>query len=260
MRDGGDNIYDPAFVADLFDRCAGKYRGWSMAASLGVIGFWRRQCVNRLVGMGAISRFKKTGLNTHTPEIYDLMAGTGEIWPHVLRRYPKARITAIDISQVMHDEAVTRLHATHALRIDHIAADALTTELAPGTADLVVSSFGLKTLTPVGQTMLAKRIARILRPGGAFALIEAADPVGWWGRPFYRFHLDRLLPMVERLFLRGAQDFAMIGTYTRNFGDCSHFAEALQAEGLFVSQRAHFFGCASSVAGFKPIAEEDARA
>ena len=100
---------------------------------------------------------------------------------------------------------------------------------------------------------MAKQIARILKPGGSFALIEASDPKGWALRPLYRFYLDTVLPTVERYFLRGANDFSMIGTYTRNFGDCAGMADALKAAGLEVTLRSHFFGCATSVAGTKPI-------
>lgn len=251
------DIYDPAFVADLFDRCAGTYRRWSAVASFGVIWLWRRQCAARLPGQIALARHKGAQVNTRAPRIVDLMAGTGEVWPHILRLYPNARITAIDISPQMHHEALRRIHADYAHKIEHLEADVLSHDLSSESADMVIATFGLKTLTPEGQTLLAQKIAQVLRPGGAFSLIEASDPKGWWLRPLYRFHLDRILPLVERLFLNGAQDFAMIGTYTRNFGDCAHFAEALRREGLFVAPRAHFRGCATSVAGFKaPEAHE----
>ena len=94
-----------------------------------------------------------------------------------------------------------------------------------------------------------------MRPGGVFAMIEASDPKGWILHRFYRLYLDRILPLIEGFFLKGAKDFSMLGTYTKNFENCSHFAEALRAEGLFVSYRPHFFGCATSVAGFKHVAQ-----
>ena len=62
-----------------------------------------------------------------------------------------------------------------------------------------------------------------------------------------------VLPTVERYFLRGANDFSMIGTYTRNFGDSTPMAKALADAGLSVKIKKHFFGCATSVAGVKPI-------
>ena len=74
----------------------------------------------------------------------------------------------------------------------------------------------------------------------------------WWLRPFYVFYLNKILPLVERILLRGAQDFSMIGTYSTNFGDASAFAEMLRANGLEVTFKRHFFGCATSVSGHKP--------
>ena len=44
--------------------------------------------------------------------------------------------------------------------------------------------------------------------------------------------LKRVLPPVERILLRGAQDFAMIGTYSTNFGDAAEFAAMLRSHGL----------------------------
>lgn len=240
--DTNEDIYDPQFVADLFDRCSSNYRRWSAVSSFGFVYIWRRQCVHRLDG---------------SPKddivVVDLMAGTGEVWPHLLRRFPDIdRITAIDISHRMHIEAVEKLHGPYAERISHLEADALQSDLPANCADIVISTFGLKTFNPDQQTILAGQIARILKPGGQFSLIEASDPVGWICRPLYRLYLDRLLPQIERFFLKGANDFSMIGTYTRNFGDSSHMVEALRMEDLSVTLQKHFFGCATSAAGHKP--------
>lgn len=237
------DIYDPAYVADLFDRCSSNYRWWSAVSSFGFIYLWRRQCVARLQPPSMPNAVA-----------VDLMAGTGEVWPHLLRRFPNlGTITALDISHRMHLEAVERLHGQYAYKITHLEANALETDLPSDYADLLLSTFGLKTFNADQQTILAKQIARVLKPGGSFSLIEASDPKGWLLRPLYRFYLDRMLPQVERLFLKGAQDFSMIGTYTRNFGSSAHMAEALRSAGLTVTLTNHFFGCATSVAGVKPM-------
>lgn len=246
MNDSKSDIYDPEFVADLFDRCSSSYRRWSAVSSFGFITLWRHQCVARL-----------NAPQNPRPVIVDLMAGTGEVWPHLLRRFPDlGTITALDISHRMHLEAVDRLHGKYAERISHIEANALNTDIQANYADLLVSTFGLKTFNGEQQAELASQIARILKPGGSFALIEASDPNGWIFRPLYRFYLDKVLPMVERSFLRGAKDFSMIGTYTRNFGNSTQMAVALREVGLSVEVRKHFFGCATSVAGTKPTAED----
>ena len=261
MWDMAQDIYDPAFVATLFDRCSTRYRRWSALSSFGFVWLWRKQCVDRLIGQTSIARIQDGAVSPRIPkviQVVDLMSGTGEIWPHILAAFPRAQITAIDISPAMHAEALSKLHGTRAHKISHITADALGSDLPAETADLLVATFGLKTFNPTQQTQLAGQIARILRPGGSFSLIEASDPKSWIFRPLYRAYLGGILPLVERLFLQGAQDFSMIATYTKNFEDCRHMEAALREAGLNVTFRKHFFGCATSVAGTKPIAQKPA--
>lgn len=192
---------------------------------------------------------------TPQPKGYDLMAGTGEVWPHLLRRFPDiGAITAVDISSGMHRRAVERLHAHRAHKIAFIEDDVLASDLPDDSADFLVSTFGLKTFNREQHAKLARLVARCLKPGGAFCMIEASDPKGWWLRPLYLFHLKVVLPLVERTLLKGAQDFSMIGTYSTNFGDASAVADMLRAEGLDVEFKRFFFGCATAVAGRKPAA------
>jgi demethylmenaquinone methyltransferase/2-methoxy-6-polyprenyl-1,4-benzoquinol methylase len=152
----------------------------------------------------------------------------------------------------MHRRALRRLHAHRSHKIGFVEDDVLASQLPDGSADFIVSTFGLKTFSPGQHAQLARLTARVLKPGGAFSMIEASDPKGWWLRRLYLFHLKVVLPAIERLFLRGARDFAMIGIYSTNFGDASAFAAMLEAEGLEVSYRRYFFGCATGVAGTKP--------
>lgn len=235
------DIYDPAFVKDVFDRCSDRYITFSLICSMGFTERWRRQCV------AAMPPPKSGGARG-----YDLMAGTGEAWPHLLKRFGDiGAITAVDISSGMHRRAMERLHAHRAHRIAFIEDDVLASDLPPESADFVISTFGLKTFNPEQHARLAALIARVLKPGGVFSMIEASDPKGWWLRPLYLFHLKVVLPLVERVLLRGAQDFAMIGTYSTNFGSAAEIAAMLRSHGLEVEFSKYFFGCATGVAGRK---------
>lgn len=70
------DICDPKFVKDVFDRCSNRYIAFSFVCSFGFTERWRRQCVD---AMPAIRLPRAHG--------YDLMAGTGEVWPHLLKRF-----------------------------------------------------------------------------------------------------------------------------------------------------------------------------
>ncbi|PAX06293.1 class I SAM-dependent methyltransferase [Sphingomonas lenta] len=239
------DIYDPAFVKGVFDRCSDRYIAFSWLCSFGFTERWRKQCVAALP------------LHAHEPASgYDLMAGTGEVWPHLLKRFPAvAAITAVDISAGMHRRALDRLHRHRAHKIRFVEDDVLESRLSPDSADFIISTFGLKTFNTGQHERLADLIAVTLRPGGAFSLIEASDPRGWWLRPLYLLHLKVVLPLFERFVLRGAQDFAMIGTYSTNFGDASGLTAMLRERGLEVRYTRYFFGCATGVSGTKAADE-----
>lgn len=236
-----DDIYDPAYVRDVFDKCSDTYIAFSTICSLGFTEIWRRQCVAILGDLSPGARG------------YDLMAGTGEVWPHLLKRYPDiGTIVAVDISSGMHKRAMERVDGLRGHTIDFIKDNVLESNLAPASADFVISTFGLKTFNPAQHRKLAELTQRVLKPGGRFAFIEASDPKGWPLRPLYLFHLKSVLPMIERTLLKGAQDFSMIGTYSTNFGNAREFAGMLGELGLESHYRRFFFGCASGVCGSKP--------
>lgn len=237
-----DDIYDPRFVKAVFDRCSSRYIAFSLICSFGFTERWRRQCVAAMPPPAENARG------------YDLMAGTGEVWPHLLKRFGGIKaVTAVDISSGMHRRAMERLHAHRAHRIEFIEDDVLASDLPAGSADFVISTFGLKTFNPEQHARLAALVARVLKPGGVFSMIEASDPGGWWLRPLYLFHLKVILPLVERTLLRGAQDFALIGTYSTNFGSAAGLEKMLRSHGLEVEYTRYFFGCATGVAGRKPL-------
>ena len=235
------DIYDPSFVKGVFDRCSERYIAFSLICSFGFTERWRRQCV---AAMPAPPTGRAHG--------YDLMAGTGEVWPHLLKRFDDiGSIIAVDISSGMHRHAMERLHAHRAHRIEFIEDDVLASDLPAESADFVISTFGLKTFNPDQHARLAALVARVLKPGGVFSMIEASDPKGWWLRPLYLFHLKVVLPLIERFFLRGAQDFAMLGTYSTRFGSAAEVAAMLRDHGLEVEFSRYVFGCATGVAGRK---------
>ena len=236
------DIYDPTYIAEVFDRCSANYRVWSAVASFGLVRRWRRHCV---AGLDLPQGLPAQGV--------DLMAGTGEVWPHLLARFPEiAQITAIGISPAMHAEAVARLHGPRARRITHLCANMLETDLPDTSADFAISTFGLKTFDAAQHRIFATQLHRILKPGAPFSLIEATDPLGWRLRPLYRLYLDRVLPLVERMILRGAQDFMMLGAYTKNFGTGDSVTKALRIAGLSVTETRLTGGSALLLTGHRP--------
>ncbi len=236
------DIYAPEYVKDIFDKCSSRYIKFSYWCSFGFTERWRKQCVENMPEP-----------TTATPSGYDLMAGTGEVWPHLFNRFPETqKITSIDISSGMHELAMDRLHKMRAHKIDFIEDDVFQSDLEDNSADFIICSFGLKIFNPEQHQKFAVLIARVLKPGGVLSCVEASDPTGWIFRPLYNFHLKRILPLVEKFLLQGAQDFSNIGQYTENFQNAEAFSKMLKAQGLEVTYKRYFFGCATGVFGRKP--------
>jgi demethylmenaquinone methyltransferase/2-methoxy-6-polyprenyl-1,4-benzoquinol methylase len=66
------------------------------------------------------------------------------------------------------------------------------------------------------------------------------------------FYLNKIIPIIGRLFLGNPVCYRMLGAYTEAFGNARHFAECLREAGLKAVLVSYFFGCATGVRGFKP--------
>lgn len=102
--------------------------------------------------------------------ILELGIGTGETARRVLQHHPDARLTGIDLSPEMLEEA--RRHLPEAdLRVAR-----LEDPLPEGPFDLVVSTLAVHHLDAAGKAQLFRRVAAALTPGGRFVLADVVVP------------------------------------------------------------------------------------
>lgn len=131
----------------------------------------------------------------------DLGAGTGFLTTELA---PLVRsVLAVDISPEMTRTLAGQARDAGLDNVRSEVADLNTLDLAPGSADLIVSSYALHHLTNDGKRALVGRAARWLRPGGRLVLADmmfgrgvtprdreilrqkisvlaAKGPGGWW--------------------------------------------------------------------------------
>lgn len=239
---GGPDIYEPRFVSDLFDRMSGTYGAVNYLSSFGFSERWRKQCVRQLDWAAA----------PEAPVCYDLMSGMGECWPYLLRESRgRARVVGVDISPEMIRHSRQTAARLPAGRVDIHQENILDNDLAAGSADMLVSTFGLKTFSEAQLERLAGEIARLLKPGGQFSLLEISAPPNRLLKGLFLFYLKKIIPWIGKNLAGDHFSYKMPGRYCARFQHCRPFLEQLARQGLHVEFRSYFFGCATGVVGRK---------
>jgi tRNA (cmo5U34)-methyltransferase len=154
------------------------------------------------------------------PRILDLGAGTGLLAGLLLARWPRARLTLVDLSAVMLGQARARFAGREG-QVELRVADYLADPLG-GPYDAVVSALSIHHLPDAGKRALFRRAYAALRPGGWFVdadnvlaptkALAAADRALWIARvresgigerdlaaALLRTRLDVLAPLDDQL-------------------------------------------------------------
>ncbi len=234
------DIYSATFVKNLFNEMSHTYGVVNLVASFGFTYIWRRHCVRNVPPI-------ENGC------IVDMMTGMGELFASIERNFDSVEsVLAIDFSHEMCTQAARQAARWPELKFEIKESDVLESDIGSETADHIFCSFGLKTLSRGQEAILAREIARILKPGGYFSFIEISVPRNLVLRLPFLFYLRFVIPFIGRLFLGNPSNYRMLAQYTEAFGDASRFQSLLKQEGLSASFYSHFFGCATGVFGSKP--------
>jgi len=102
--------------------------------------------------------------------ILDLGAGTGRTAEVFLRAFPSCRVLAIDLFDTMLQHAKSRL-AMFGDRVQFVQGDFMSAQLGEG-HDLCISCLAIHHQTDEGKRVLFKRIAKALKPGGVFIMVD----------------------------------------------------------------------------------------
>ena len=234
------DIHNSDYVRNLFDRVSNTYGYTNYLASFGFTERWRKQC---------ISKFKRLNSNASG---FDLMCGRGETWTNLMNLHPTIlNLTGLDISSEMIKGAKAQAEKINPEKFDFMEVDVFENNIPNESADFVISTFGLKTLTIKQQEILAAEVNRILKPGGIFSFVEVSYPKDWMFSWLYMFYLRKIMPVIEKLFLGYSYGYSAIGDYVTEFVDSKNFYTFLKEQGLQVEYHKIFFGCASGASGVK---------
>src|SRR5262245_32564164 len=203
----------------MFDSIAGRYDFLNHVLSAGIDRRWRRRAVRALQLRGS-------------DVVLDLCTGTGDLAIATVAAHPgAARVVGVDFSSAMLAVGRAKLRQSHVgSRIALVRGDATRIPIADGSVDAATIAFGIRNVNDVAGT--CREMARVLRRGGRFAILEFAVPEIPVVGPAYLWYLHRLLPRIGRAVSGSDEAYGYLSASIDAFATPAELVKILQQSGF----------------------------
>ena len=203
-------------VRALFDSISGRYDLVNRVMTLGMDVGWRRRAVRSL-------RLPGGSL------VLDLACGTGDLCKELQRNGYRA--VGFDFSHGM--LAAARTHASL------VEADVLRLPVPDGLADGVTCGFALRNVVDLGAFFA--ELARVVRPGGRIALLDASEPDNRVMRAGHGVYFRHVVPRIGGL-LSNATAYAYLPRSMAYLPPPAEMVAMLSASGFPDAERVQLSG------------------
>jgi demethylmenaquinone methyltransferase/2-methoxy-6-polyprenyl-1,4-benzoquinol methylase len=216
-------------VRAMFSSIAGRYDLLNHLLSANQDKAWRRKAIRLLQPQA-------------DEKILDLCCGTGDFAAQCLSTQPACRLTGADFAIPMLQLAKEK----NSKSIPFLAADALQLPFPDHHFDAVMVAFGVRNFTDTKAGL--QEIARVLRPGGRFLMLEFLRPqstfLKWGFGIFFRW----ILPVIGKLISGHNEAYSYLPTSVNEFFSEKEIVPLLESCGLKVRIcKNHSAGIATSV-------------
>lgn len=224
------------YVQTMFSRIAGRYDLMNRLMTAGQDGRWRRTVIQK----------------AHLPangQLLDIGTGTGDIAREGIRERPGLLAVGADFTLEM-----MRVGRGDVSRqgINWTGADTLALPFRDGSFHAVTSGFLMRNVVDAAGSL--REQMRVTRPGGWVVVLESSPPKKNVLRPFIRFHLNTVIPLLGRLVAGDAEAYHYLPDSTQAFQDPESLAEIMASCGLVnVSYELLMFGTIAIHSGRKPF-------
>jgi demethylmenaquinone methyltransferase/2-methoxy-6-polyprenyl-1,4-benzoquinol methylase len=203
----------------MFDAIAPRYDFLNHVLSAGIDRRWRKRAIRSL------------GL-TGRERVLDVCTGTADLAIAARTATPgAARVVGVDFAGAMLDvgrEKVRR--AGLAKEVMLVRGDATRIPAAEASVDAVTVAFGIRNVADVRAS--CREMCRVLRPGGALAILEFAIPTVPIVRTAYLMYFRHVLPAIGRLVSKHGAAYGYLPDSVGAFATPAQLVDTLQACGF----------------------------
>jgi ubiquinone/menaquinone biosynthesis C-methylase UbiE len=184
--------------------------------------------------------------------VLDIMSGTGENADLLSTLVGKnGRVICLDISEKMNEIAQSNVQKKQIENVEIFTKDFLYNEFSAESVDVIVCTFGLKTLHQSTPLVFSEEIMRLLKPNGKFVLIELSEPNNFIFKQTAFFYLKLIVPILSKILRGNDASHKQLYSFFKQFENCNQIEKSLKKTGLNTTQLRFTFGLLTGVFGYK---------
>lgn len=206
------------WVRSMFGRVAHRYDFANHLLSANVDRYWRRLTVRRV----------RDVLNRPSARVLDLACGTGDLLI-AMEREAGRRLIGSDFCHPMLTCALSKLGRGR-LRSMLVESDALALPFRDASLDLITIAFGYRNLANYRAGLAEMR--RVLRPGGALAILEFTQPPNRGFAALYNWYSRNMLPIVGGAISGAPEAYTYLPESVRKFPNAPELAAMIAETGF----------------------------
>ena len=206
------------WVRSMFGRVAPRYDLANHLLSANIDVTWRNHTVRKV----------REILMRPDSRVMDLACGTGDLLI-ALERESGRKLIGSDFCHPMlrgADHKLRRLSMSSSL----VEADALSLPLGDSSLDLITIAFGFRNFSNYAAGLAEMR--RVLRPGGALAILEFTQPPNKTFAALYNWYTRRILPVIGGMISGAPEAYKYLPESVRKFPHAQDLAEMMNATGF----------------------------
>ena len=202
------------WVRSMFGRVAHRYDLANHLLSANIDKSWRSHTVRKVRDI----------LRRPGARVMDLACGTGDLLV-ALEQDAQRGLIGSDFCHPMLEGAKSKL-ARLGLKSRLVESDALALPLPDASLDLITIAFGFRNFANYRAAL--KEMRRVLRPGGALAILEFTQPPNQAFAAIYNWYSRRVLPILGGAISGAPEAYKYLPESVRRFPDAPDLAVMME--------------------------------